>query len=366
LLRLFLIWVIVLVPHRFTISSPMNFQLQSTCSVRLTALLKLISLQNKDPLQVLGDLQILLRLRRADLKRYLSIMLWSSDGSIATVSNVAESVLTILPRVANTTLYPTDAAGKYFRKYQKIDIYREGSLVISTYVTAVDKTLGKITVNDATGVQANDVIYWKDTVTKAPCPGFPLIISKTGTYGTINRATSGNEYWHSAVEESAGGQNLTRKMMNRIFDYCQEQTDEEAKVVKIITTKNVRESYADLLTFTYNVNAGGGQAPKVNAGYKGMSFSTPDGREIPIEVDYLCPEGTMWFLSNRLYLYFARRFKWEETGKGGADRWWHYMGILSGENDIYRAMGSMNINTFSNHPASMGVIKDINTDVAAS
>lgn len=320
----------------------------------------------RDPIKALGDLDRILTLREAELRRFLSIMMWTKDGSLAVVANNTNNTLTILPIIAKETLYPYDAV-KYFRRKMWIDIYRGSTPVkLKAEVISVDYDLGKITVDDAGGATNGDIIYWHDCYSKPPCPGIPAMISDKGEYGGINREITGNEFWRSKIIHNAGA--LNTDMMDEVCDDTSKVDDDQTVIEKIITTRNVRNiAYKKLLEFTYNVNAAKGEAPKVTGGVSGYSFATPDGRYIPVEVDRLCPEGTMWFIAQKkMYLYFAKKFAWEESGLGGWRRWWHMMGIHSGDINVYRAMGSVNLCAFTNHCAVHGAILDIEIEGVAS
>lgn len=341
---------------------------QGYCTTELEK--KTMEILKRDPLNVLGDLKILLDLAEDELYRYLATMMWSEDGRLAEVDGVSGNDITILPCYANQTLYPKDAM-KYFRLNQWVDIVRAGVVIVDgAVVEAMDEDNRTLTLDDASGTQVGDYVYWYGTIDSPPPPGFPAMINNTGSYGEINRATAGNEWWHSVVKSKVGGQDLTRRLINSVFYGCGKKMGRKQWIPdSMITTSEVCEEWADLLTFTVNANAGAGQqAPLADVGVGGYGYTNPfNGKRTNMTIDELCPQGTMWILTKaKLYLKLAADFEWIKTGLPGIMGWFHYMGIIKTENDIYRAMGSLNYNPFTNHCSNHGVIKDINTTVISA
>ncbi len=318
---------------------------------------------NSDPGSYIGNLDSLLALSRQELYNYLATMLWTTDGSLAKISLVNENVLTILPLVANESLYPTDAC-KYFWRNMYIDIYSStGQLKKErAIVLAVDYAQGTIEVDDAGQAAVGDLIYWYKTKTNPPPPGLPLMIGNTGVYGGIDREEA--PWWRSPVFSNPEGLNLSRQLIDTAIDEAEKLgrgTPEEAYLIyDIITTNRVREKYFDLMTLTYQVNAA---EPRIraNIGIGGLEFTSPtDGHTIRIHIDRLCPEGTMWFICKRaLKKYIPQPFKWTESGLPGIQNFFHYMGVLSGETNLYRAQGDMRYVLFTNACGVHAVIKDI-------
>lgn len=121
--------------------------------------------------------------------------------------------------------------------------------------------------------------------------GLKALVADTGTFGGINRATAGNEYWQSSVTGSVGA--LTVAAMRTKYNDVSEGNDQPSN---ILTTQALFEAYEGLLDTNrrYEDNALG------DAGFLNLMF-----KGAPIVFDRACDSGYMYFLNTK-YITLAK------------------------------------------------------------
>jgi hypothetical protein len=308
------------------------------------------------------------------LKRYLSTSMWSKTGGrLAKVSAVdgGKTGITILPIVANATLYPYDAT-KLFIKGLYVEFRTSGGTDHGvSKITNVNRATGVLTLSAANNsVAADDYVYWKDCYLKPPSAGIPDMIDDTGLYGTINRATVTD--FASYIQRATLGQPLTTDLIdNMFFESSKEdgdEADEDGDIDLVITTKKVIQAYRKLFTYVVNVPPDGSGIKGINASIGKAYYNAPNGKTVEFKVIKMCPEGTAWGLrTKKLFQFYARPWQWLEYGMGaGLEKYFEWMGRINGEADVYRGMGSQLYNYFTNNPAFHAAILDIDVTAGES
>jgi hypothetical protein len=147
-----------------------------------------------------------------------------------------------------------------------------------------------VVANAATAQADNDIYYIWGNYNKE-VTGLLAMIAATGTYQTINRATSGNERWKSNVVTGAG--DITEEYMQQVDSACEKASGQKPNL--ILGTYEARDRYAAILAADRRfVNT-----LEMKGGFKGPEFH---GR--PLIPDPECPRGHLFFLNtNYIAIY---------------------------------------------------------------
>jgi len=112
------------------------------------------------------------------------------------------------------------------------------------------------------------------------------MVDSAGTYGNINRATAGNEFWQS--NETAQGGALTISAMATKYTQCSRGGKMGPDL--IITTSTVYDKYEALMQA--NQRFGVSNTELADAGFVTMKFRGAD-----VMFDEQCTSGVMYFLN---------------------------------------------------------------------
>jgi hypothetical protein len=126
--------------------------------------------------------------------------------------------------------------------------------------------------------------------------GLGNIVEASGTVGGINRATSGNEYWRSYEENTAGA--LTLAQMSTAYNSVSVGNDHPDM---ILTSQTLFEKYESLLTpqlrFTDTKTA--------DAGFQNLLY-----KAAPVVYDVHCTAGVVYFLNSKYLTLVGHSQKW--------------------------------------------------------
>jgi hypothetical protein len=126
--------------------------------------------------------------------------------------------------------------------------------------------------------------------------GLGNIVEASGTVGGINRATSGNEYWRSYEENTAGA--LTLAQMATAYNTVSVGNDHPDM---ILTSQTLFEKYESLLTpqlrFTDTKTA--------DAGFQNLLY-----KAAPVVYDVHCTAGVVYFLNSKYLTLVGHSQKW--------------------------------------------------------
>ena len=126
--------------------------------------------------------------------------------------------------------------------------------------------------------------------------GLGNIVEASGTVGGINRATSGNEYWRSYEENTAGA--LTLAQMSTAYNSVSVGNDHPDM---ILTSQTLFEKYESLLTpqlrFTDTKTA--------DAGFQNLLY-----KAAPVVYDAHCTAGVVYFLNSKYLTLVGHSQKW--------------------------------------------------------
>jgi hypothetical protein len=120
--------------------------------------------------------------------------------------------------------------------------------------------------------------------------GLEAVVDDGNTFGGINRATAGNAYWRSLVEDASGAA-LDLPTMRHVFNTVSEGSD---TVTNIVTSQVQFEMYEHLLQDDRRY---------VDAEVGDGGFLTLSFKGVPIVFDRACPADRMYFLNTK-YLHF--------------------------------------------------------------
>jgi len=215
-----------------------------------------------------------------DINRQLYL---DNTGKLAEVSGISTDAITF----DNATMdAPTNAneLTKYFEVGQNIDFYTGAALAVASIVVSVDDAdTITITTGDGASVTANDFAYLAGNKDQE-ITGLLSMVSATGTYEGINRATAGNERWQSNVITGSG--DVTEEDMQAIYTAIQKASGMSPNLA--VGTYEWRDRYAAIL-----------QADRrfVNTiEYKG-GFKGPEFHGLGIVPDTEAPRGHCFFLN---------------------------------------------------------------------
>jgi hypothetical protein len=126
--------------------------------------------------------------------------------------------------------------------------------------------------------------------------GLENLVEASGTVGGINRATSGNEFWRSYEENTAGA--LTQADMTTAYNTVSVGNDHPDF---IITTQTLFEKYESLLTPQLRYT----DTKTADSGFQNLLF-----KAAPVTFDVDCPTGNMYFLNSKYLTLVGHSSKW--------------------------------------------------------
>ena len=126
--------------------------------------------------------------------------------------------------------------------------------------------------------------------------GLGNIVEASGTVGNINRATSGNEFWRSYEENTAGA--LTLAQMATAYNTTSVGNDHPDM---ILTTQTLFEKYESLLTPQLRYT----DTKTADAGFQNLLF-----KAAPVTFDTGCTAGVVYFLNSKYLTLVGHSSKW--------------------------------------------------------
>lgn len=126
--------------------------------------------------------------------------------------------------------------------------------------------------------------------------GLENLVEASGTVGGINRATSGNEFWQSYEENTAGA--LSQADMTTAYNTVSVGNDHPDF---IITTQTLFEKYESLLTPQLRYT----DTKTADSGFQNLLF-----KAAPVTFDVDCPTGNMYFLNSKYLTLVGHSSKW--------------------------------------------------------
>lgn len=126
--------------------------------------------------------------------------------------------------------------------------------------------------------------------------GLGNIVEASGTVGGINRATSGNEYWRSYEENTAGA--LTLAQMATAYNTVSVGNDHPDM---ILTTQTLFEKYEALLVPNLRYT----DTKTADAGFQNLLY-----KAAPVTYDVHCTSGVMYFLNSKYLTLVGHSGKW--------------------------------------------------------
>ena len=126
--------------------------------------------------------------------------------------------------------------------------------------------------------------------------GLGNIVEASGTVGGINRATSGNEFWQSYEENTAGA--LTTADMTTAYNTVSVGNDHPDMV---LTTQTLFEKYESLLTPQLRYT----DTKTADSGFQNLLF-----KAAPVVYDVDCTAGVMYFINSKYLTLVGHSGKW--------------------------------------------------------
>jgi hypothetical protein len=126
--------------------------------------------------------------------------------------------------------------------------------------------------------------------------GLANLVEASGTVGGINRATSGNEFWRSKEENTAGA--LTLAQMSTIYNNVSVGNDHPDT---LLTTQTLFEKYEALLQPQLRYT----DTKTADAGFQNLLF-----KAAPVMYDVHCTEGVFYFLNSKYITLVGHSNKW--------------------------------------------------------
>jgi hypothetical protein len=209
---------------------------------------------------------------------YIARQAGALAGAVATIDNAGISA-------------PQNAAeySKYFEKGQLIDVIDttdEGDITAtpnSTESVVASSTANTVTFEAAPTSADNDLFVLSGNHYQE-VTGLQAMVSATGTYQGINRATAGNERWKANSVTGTG--DITESYLQQVWTACQKASGMDPTM--ILGTYEARDKYAAIL-----------QADRrfVNTiDYKG-GFKGPEFHGVGLIPDPDCMRGKLFFLN---------------------------------------------------------------------
>ena len=129
--------------------------------------------------------------------------------------------------------------------------------------------------------------------------GLGNIVEESGTVGGINRATAGNEFWQSYVDDN-GGVNVALSTADMTTAYNTVSVGNDHPDF-IITTQTLFEKYESLLTPQLRYT----DTKTADSGFQNLLF-----KAAPVTYDVDCTAGVMYFLNSKYLTLVGHSGKW--------------------------------------------------------
>jgi len=126
--------------------------------------------------------------------------------------------------------------------------------------------------------------------------GLGNLVEASGTVGGINRATSGNEFWRSYEENTAGA--LTLAQLSTGYNSVSVGNDHPDMV---LTTQTLYEKYESLLQPQLRYT----DTKTADAGFQNLLF-----KAAPVTYDTHCTAGVVYFLNSKYLTLVGHSGKW--------------------------------------------------------
>jgi hypothetical protein len=222
-----------------------------------------------------------------DINRQLFL---DGTGRIGEVASLSSDTITIDNSVMVAPLNANELT-KYFEVGQRIDIYTAGTRDDEGIIVEVVDSANEVTFTTTPSGATNGDLCYISGNKDIEVTGLLAVVSATGTYQNINRATAGNERWKANVVTGAG--DVTEADMQQIYTACQKASGYSPNL--IVGTYEFRDRYASILQSDRRF---------VNTlEYKG-GFKGPEFQGIGVVPDTECPRGKTFFLNtNYLSIY---------------------------------------------------------------
>lgn len=225
-----------------------------------------------------------------DMNRQLFL---DGTAKIGQVASLATRTIT-LDNAAMTAPLNTSELTKYIEVGQKLslrdasDSYAEiGPIVVESVDSATTFTYAASPAPAQTPADNDYVAIYGNvdaSVQSQEVTGLMAMVSDTGTYQNLNRATAGNERWKANVVTGTG--DITESYMQQVWTAIQKASGMEPNI--IICTYEARDKYAAILQ---------GDRRFVNTiEYKG-GFKGPEFHGVGMVPDTECMRGEMFFLN---------------------------------------------------------------------
>lgn len=150
----------------------------------------------------------------------------------------------------------------------------------------------------------NLALFSDGTDTKQPA-GLEAIVATTGTYGGINRATAGNEFWKANVTAVGGA--LTAAAMVTMYNTCTHNRWSPNMICTTMTQYGKYEGLAQAVQHIYKNTEG-------DVGFDHLTF-----KGVPLFWDHNVASGIMYFLTSgpdsqflKVYCHEDAMFKMDE------------------------------------------------------
>lgn len=221
-----------------------------------------------------------------------------------------------------------------------------GTLVTSITEHASDTTKFDVVTDDATGDGTWDdktyFAYRQGSIDQV-VDGLVSMISDTGTYLGINRATAGNDFWKSQVLANGGtNRGITLTLMQKMVDTIEQNSPGRCNL--IITTHAIWRKIAEILVPDKRY---GGEQMKLNGWCDAVDF-----RGIPVVRDkYATPNQVQFLDTDTLKFY-------QDSEGGFIDEDGLILRLKTGT-DKFEAAWRRFLQFVCCDPASNGVLKDI-------
>lgn len=214
-----------------------------------------------------------------DINRQLFM---DGTGRIGQVNGAPAANVITLDNATLTAPLNANEFTKYFEVGQRIDSYNGTTLrVAGMNVTAVTATT--VTVDNSGATADNDYLTIQGNLNQE-VTGLLALVSATGTYQGINRATAGNERWKANVISTSG--DITEDLLQQAYTSCEKASGMSPTIA--IGTYELRDKFASILQ---------GNRRYVNTmNYKG-GFSGVEFNGLGLVPDPDAPRGHVFMLN---------------------------------------------------------------------
>lgn len=222
----------------------------------------------------------------------------------------------------------------YFQDGMRLSVYQGASTterVGGLLVTDIDEDDETITVSGSVaGIAIGDSVARDGNGGDREWLGLSAIVDDASSlYGiSHNNGPNGSRHWRSHVNNNGDVETpISELMLARMMDKIKHSG---GKTSVIMTTPGVLRAYWALLEGKRRfVNT-----QKFDGGYTGLSFSSPNGGEIPFLADDDCQTGTAYFLDeSKLDIY--RPYEYKLIERGGST--WKMKTDADGTYDIWQS-----------------------------